>query len=223
MKTLRSLLLVTLIGLALPLGALAQANVNFSNSSRHPLRLTDGIMSPAGQILSGGSITQILGTASTATFGIGPASVRVELLAGTTANNLFPLLIGNNESLPFVTNTANATILGAQGSFPGGTTVALPTLPGFDGSAPVFFQFRAWSIGGDNALSLAERLNSGSGYAGISDIIAVTPALLPAIPTPLFGDNPNQWQGLTLYAVPEPATLTLIGLGLLLGFQSRRR
>lgn len=198
----------------------AQARVNFTNNSKYPLRLTDGTISQTGVILTAGSVTQTLGNASTATFGIGPASVRVELFAGLSSAHLTPVLIGSTANAWLVTNTANDYVEGAQGSFNGGSVLPLP---GVDGSAPLFFQFRAWSIGVDDAQSFSDRLLSGTGFAGISELISATPTLTPSIPAILFGSGPNQWQGLTLYTVvPEPATTSLFGLGLLAALAVRR-
>lgn len=191
-----------------------QASVNFANTSVNPIRITDATISQAGYFLTSGSVTQILGTASTAFFGIGPASVRVELLAGTTAGTLSAIPVGPFDlNAPYVTNYGG-TVSGFQGGVAGGSTLHLPTQPGFDGSVPVFFQFRAWSIGNDNALSYADRLLLGSGFAGTSEIISLTPASGVEVPSIMFGPGPNQWQGLTLYTVvPEPASLALLALG----------
>jgi hypothetical protein len=203
--------------------AAATTWVNFANSSFSPLRLTDGTISPSGEILSSGTITEVLGTGSVATFAIGPASVRVELLAGANPGALAPILIGINDDSLYVTNYGG-TLASAQGTFPGGTTVNLPPALEFNGSAPVFFKFRAWSIGLDDALSFSARLLSGAGFAGESEIIAPSPQASPAL-TALFGSGPNQWQDLTLYTViPEPTSLALVvaGWAVVAGVSRRR-
>lgn len=203
--------------------ASATTFVTFANSAHTALRLTDGTISPSGQILTAGTFSEVLGTGSTATFGIGPASVRVELLAGATPTTMAPILIGANSDTAFVTNTANTTLASAQGTFPGGAPFHLPAALEFDGSAPVYFKYRAWSIGADNALSFAARLLSGAGFAGESGIIAPAPQASPALTT-LFGPGPDQWQdSLLLYTVvPEPTAFTLLGLGLVAAGGFRR-
>jgi hypothetical protein len=95
----------------------------------------------------------------------------------------------------YVTNTA-ASFPSIQGTFTGGGDLSLPTQPGFDGTAPVFFQFRAWSIGSDNPLTFEDRLALGTGFAGYSETISVRPTLSPEFPAKLFGNELNQWHGL---------------------------
>jgi hypothetical protein len=218
MKTLKTFLATACLCGLVAADLRAQARVNFQATSTTPLLITDGLITSGG-FTTPGTITQILGTASTATFGIGPASVRVELLAGPTLELLAPVLIGINADAPYVTNYSG-TVASFQGGFSGG---AVLPLPGVDGSAPLIFQYRAWSIGPDNALSFADRLFSGSGFAGASELISVTPTTGVLLPAPLLGPGPDQWQSLTLYTVvPEPATLALLGLGLGLAIGLRR-
>jgi hypothetical protein len=196
-----------------------QARVNFAPTSATPLRITDGTITPLG-FTTPGTITQVLGTASTAAFGIGPASVRVELLAGTSSGSLASVLVGIDHNVAYVTNYSG-TVASFQGLFSGGAPLPLP---GFDGSAPVFFQFRAWSIGGDNPLSFDDRLLSGTGFAGSSETISVTPTVGVELPATLFGVGPNLWQGLTLYTVvPEPAAFALLSLALVVCVATRGR
>jgi len=162
-----------------------------------------------------------LGTASTAAFGIGPASVQVSLTAGLTSSSLAPVLIGTAANAPFVLNTASA-IAAAQGTFPSGSNLVLP---GFDGSAPVFLQMHVISLNG-----LAE---------GYSPIISVIPATGVATATPVFSAtaNPNAWDpfdvwgggfgGLSNFKIgvttPEPSSLALLGMSFSLMFFARRR
>jgi hypothetical protein len=216
MKSFRILLIVVAMTSITTANLFGQARVNFQATSTTPLRITDGTISSTGSILTSGSLTQILGTDSTAFFGIGPASARIELLAGTTAGTLSPIPIGAfDANLPYITNYGG-TVAGFQGGISGGSVLKLPEAPAFDGSAPVFFQFRAWSIGSDNPLTFADRLLSGTGFAGSSDIILVTPTVGVELPATLFGPGPEQWQGLTLYTVvPEPTAFALLMLGAL--------
>jgi hypothetical protein len=153
---------------------LAQGRINFSNTSATALKISNY------------AVTNILGSASTATFGIGPASVRVQLYAGLTSTALTPVSVGTCSCLPFVTNTASMIAV-AQGTFAGGNNLVLP----FDGSQPVYLQFTATSFNGI--------------YYGASPIIQVTPTLSPAAATPVFAAGANTastWNGLTLF-VPD--------------------
>jgi hypothetical protein len=182
MKTLRSIpqiltkqRIILLLGLFALLGANhspAQGRINFGNNSTTPLRITTWEGTP----------NVILGTASTAYFGIGPASVRIHLFAGLTSTTLSPVSIGTCSCLPYVTNYAG-TIASAQGTFPGGNNLQLA---GFDGSAPVFLQFTATSINGN--------------LYGMSPIIQVNLATGAAPSTSVFSSTPSAstWNGLTL-------------------------
>src|SRR6478735_5420971 len=104
----------------------AQGRINFSNSSATPLRIGSNW---------DGSGSVVLGTASTAQFGIGPASVRIQLFAGLTSNSLMPVSVGTCSCFSSVTNTSSM-IVSAQGTFPGGSNLVLP----FDGTQPVYLQ-----------------------------------------------------------------------------------
>lgn len=153
---------------------LAQGRINFNNSSATPLRISNG------------STTVVLGTASTATFGIGPASTRIQLFAGLTSTSLSPVLIGTGAgNLAYVTNTASTSAT-FQGTFPGGSNLVLP----FDGTQPVYLQFTATSLNGN--------------YYGQSPIILVNLATGVQIATTLFSATPNanQWDGLTFGTPP---------------------
>ena len=183
---------------------MAQGRINFSNTSVAPL-----------YIGFPGSFT-VLGTASTATFGIGPASVRIQLYAGLTSSSLSPVLIGTGADQLFVTNTATPIAI-AQGTFNGGSFLPLP---GFDGSTPAFLQMVFTSINGT--------------FYGQSSIIQVVPSLSPGV-TPVFGPpgTPNAWDSADLWdgisqisigiGVPEPSALALLGLGSALLLAARRR
>jgi hypothetical protein len=173
----------------------AQGRINFRNNSDTPLRIFDG------------DSMYVIGTATTAQFGIGPASMQIRLYAGLTPEDLSPVLIGTTANLEFVLNTASI-IPSAQGTFYGGDPVRLA---GFDGSQPVFLQFTATSTNGM--------------FSGQSPIIQVTPATGSANTTPVFNPvaDANHWDGLIIY-IPEPGTGTLLILGTVLGrtFRSRR-
>ena len=151
----------------------AQGRINFNNSSATPIRISNG------------SVTQILGTASTATFGIGPASARIQLFAGLSSDSLMPVSVGTCTCLPYVTNTASALAL-AQGTFSGGFNLVLP----FDGTQPVYLQMRADTINGM--------------YTSFSPIIRVNLATNVASATTVFGvpAGSNQWDGLTIGPLP---------------------
>lgn len=206
MKTKLSLLALGLMLNSVAVSDLAaQARINFSNTSASPL-----------YIGYPGSFT-VLGTASTATFGIGPASVRIQLFAGLTSTSLSPVLIGTGANQLYVTNTAS-TVASFQGLFAGGN--ALP-LPGFDGSTPAFLQMQFTSINGM--------------FYGQSSIIQVVPSLSPILATAVFGtpgtpdawDSADLWDGISGISigigVPEPSALALVGVSGCLMFLARRR
>jgi hypothetical protein len=171
---------ICLIGVA---SVMAQGRIVFANSSATPIRISNE---------TDGSASVVLGTASTAQYGIGPASVEIRLLVGLTAESLTPVLVGTAADQQFVLNTSSTLAL-AQGTFAGGNPLPLP----YEG--PVFMQFTATSINGQ--------------YFGASSIIQVTPALSPNSPTAVFGVGPNLWSGLTMTIVPEPSSMALAGLG----------
>jgi hypothetical protein len=168
--------MVVLTGMLCGEALFAQGRINFGNSSASPLKISNG------------SITQVLGTASTAYFGIGPASVQIRLFAGLTSNSLQPMLIGSAGNQEYVLNTASA-VASAQGTFAGGNPLVLP----FDGTQPVYLQFRANSINGT--------------YTTHSPIILVNLATNTQISTPVFGAtaSSNRWDGLTIGPLPLSA------------------
>jgi hypothetical protein len=87
---------------------LAQGRINFNNANAtSPIRIGFG------------PTTQILGTASTATFGIGP------------------LLIGTAGTAEYVLNSGNTTLAAAQGTFPGGSTLNVGA------TSPMYLRFTA--------------------------------------------------------------------------------
>jgi len=176
-------------------GVLAQGRINFNNSSATPWRII------------GFGADEVLGTASTAHFGIGPASAWVQLYAGLTSSSLSPVLIGSGANQLYVTNTAS-TLASAQGTFNGGFNLPLQ---GFDGSAPVFLQMFAQSFDGS--------------YFGFSPIIQVIPAVGVATATPVFSTtaDASHWNGLRIVDLPEPSALALVGMSFSMMFLTRRR
>jgi len=199
---------------------MAQARVNFSNNSSTPIRIG---------VASDGSGSVVLGTASTALFGIGPASTRIRLYASANSSDLgtqstldlaanynnfsplamslSPVLIGSTASFTSVTNTS-ATFASVQGAFSGGTIVPIPGNTG----TPMFFRFTAETLNGF--------------YAGVSSIIQVTPSLSPELPENMFAAGPDTastWGGITMVIVtPEPSALALLGLGSVMILRRRR-
>jgi hypothetical protein len=188
----KKILLTTALCLIGAASLMAQGRINFANTSATGLRISPN---------QDGSASILLGTGSTAQFGIGPGSTIITLSAGLTSSSLAPVLIGT--TLPYgnlsqVTNTTSG-IASAQGTFPGGSNLGLQ---GYDGSAPVFLQFTARSING--------------AYAGTSSIIQVNLATGLATATTLFvagANTASTWGGLTMVPVPEPSSMALAGLG----------
>lgn len=179
----------------------AQGRINFSNSSATPIRISNG------------TTTVILGTASTASFGIGPASTRIQLYASLNSSELVgffpsvsPVLIGTGANQSAVTNTASVAGF-AQGTFPGG---AVLPLAGFDGSQPVYLKFTGLAINGM--------------FWGESPIIQVNLATGSDPATEVFSTTADgsHWNGLTI-GVPEPSALALVGVSGWLMFLARRR
>jgi hypothetical protein len=189
---------------------LAQARINFANSNLTPLRIHD----------YSNDTWVTLGAASMPLFGIGPASVRIQLLVGLTPSSLSPALIGPGADQLFVTNSASSLAM-FQGTFNGGTSLPLP---GFDGTTVAFLQMTFTSVNGS--------------FYGQSSIIQVVPSLLPNIATSVFGapNTPNAWDagdpwdGISQLAievtVPEPSALALLGssfFAILLALRATRR
>jgi hypothetical protein len=185
----KKLLVTTAICLIGVSSMMAQGRINFNNTSASPIRIS------ANQ---DGSASVVLGTASTAAFGFGPASAQIRLFAGLTSTSLAPVLIGSGANLEFVLNTANTALAAVQGTFPGGSNLGLA---GYDGNAPVFLQFIASTA--DNS------------YRGVSSIIQVNLATGLATATAVFGPNAtaSTWNGVTMTPVPEPSSMALAGLG----------
>jgi hypothetical protein len=186
----KKILITTAICLIGAASMMAQGRIAFANNSQSRLFVQSDSIN--------GGTPVILGTASTALFGIGPASVEIRLFAGLTSSSLQPVLIGTAANQEFVLNTSS-TLGAAQGTFAGGGNLALA---GFDGSAPVFLQFTATQI-------------NGGAYRGVSPIIQVSLATGAAPSTAVFGATAtaSTWNGLTLTPVPEPSSMALAGLG----------
>jgi hypothetical protein len=147
-----------------------------------------------------------------------PASIRVQLWVGPTAASLAPVLVGTSSSWNYATNSDSVLAI-LSGTFPGGNVV----LPIYDGSTPLYFRARAWTIDPDDQTSYADRWASGTGYAGQTPIITGTPTPVPQIPLVLWGTGPNQWDGLTLFRVPEPSSFALVALGVVMALLRRRK
>jgi hypothetical protein len=178
----------------------AQGRINFNNTSATGIRITSNV---------DGSGSVLLGMASTAKFGFGPASVRIQLFAGLTSSSLTPVLIGSQANQPYVTNTASV-VAAAQGTFAGGFNLPLA---GFDGSQPVFLQFY---------VSPVEAF--GWAYA-VSPIIQVNLATGLALATEVFSTtaDASHWNGITITPIPEPTVATLVGFSVLLASFRRLR
>jgi hypothetical protein len=168
---------------------MAQGRIIFNNNSNTRLLISNP------EINAGA--TSILGTASTAAFGIGPGSVQIRLFAGLTSSSLSPVLIGTAADQQFVLNTTSG-IASAQGTFAGGGNLPLA---GFDGSAPVFLQYTALAVNGS--------------YSGSSSIILVNLASGAALSTAVFTgvESASTWGSLTLTPIPEPSSMALAGIG----------
>jgi len=149
--------------------------------------------------------------------------------AGNYVVGLFVGAAGANYSSLNPVGTANNS--GIAGRFSGGGSYVLPAP--YDGSAPVAFQVRAWSVGlGANWSAVSSKLESydgtgnakanfafapGTYFLGSSSIGSVLPATGIGVPPALFGTGAGQVGGFNMnevIPVPEPGTLALIGLGL---------
>lgn len=184
-------LCLSFLTLGITFSALAQGRINFANTSATPIRI------------SSGGTTLVLGTASTAAFGIGPASVRIQLYASLNSSDLgglfppgAPVLIGIGANQASVTNTAS-TVAIAQGTFSGGLNLPLA---GFDGSQPVFLKMTGIAINGT--------------FWGESPIIQVNLATGSDAAAQVFSPvaDASHWNGLII-GVPEPASGVLLGWG----------
>lgn len=191
----KKLILTTAICLVGAATVMAQGRIAFNNSSTTPLRISPN---------QDGSGAVILGTASTNTFGIGPAAAQIQLFAGLSSSSLSSVLIGTGANLDFVRNTTS--LLGVlQGTFTGGGNLPLA---GYDGSAPVYLQYRATATGAAGAW-----LNVP--FSGESTIALVNLAVGASPATVVFAATPDasHFSSLTLVPVPEPSTFALAGLG----------
>jgi hypothetical protein len=207
MRAIIKILLFALVSGLPTANCLGQARINFSNSSATPLRI--------GFLGEQESQTSIIGTASTARFGVGPGSMEIRLFAGLTPWSLAPVPIGSGANQEFVLNSSSGLAI-AQGTFQGGSVLSLHGNYG----SPIYLQFTVsgTSIGGYD-------VPAGFPLWARSSVILVNPTMAPEPPANpwSFTPLPNTWQGLTIYIMPEPTTGSLLLLGLLLGFQSRRQ
>jgi hypothetical protein len=198
----KKLLVTTAIFLVGAASMMAQGRIAFQNTSATGIRISNPLIN--------GGASVILGTASTALFGIGPASVQISLMAGTSAASMVPVMIGTAANQPFVLNSASL-VATFQGTFAGGNPLPLA---GFDGLTVAYLQMSIVSLNGL--------------YAGVSPIIQVTPVLTPAVATGVFSATvlPNTWNLNTdfhLVPVPEPSSMVLAGLGAASLLMFRRR
>ena len=185
----KKILVTTAVCLLAVASSMAQGRIAFANNSLSRILVSN----PA---INGGTPV-ILGTASTALFGFGPASTQIRLFAGLSSSSLSPVLVGTAANAEFVLNTSS-TIASAQGTFAGGGNLPLA---GFDGTAPVFLQFTA---------------TGPNGYFGASTIIQVSLATGGAPSTAVFGATAtaSTWNGVTMAPpIPEPSSMALAGLG----------
>jgi hypothetical protein len=139
--------------------------------------------------------------------------------AGSGFSSLWPVAYATNSTL--------------AGRFSGGANLVLPG--GFDGSATIAFQVRAWSKalgftwsdvvfntfdsydGTGNAFSYSYIAPPGKCYLGCSTIGYVTPAMGLGVSSALFGTAPGQIGGFVMeevFSMPEPSTAALAGLAL---------
>lgn len=200
-------ILIALALTAVTSAALAQGKVQFSNLTASTS--ANGLLS----IASGGSIAAGL-MPSTTTYASG---FYIGFFAGATGTSA--------DQLTLVKSTMNHATL--AGKFAGGTadfgTAASP-----DG-APKAYVARAWSAnwGSDWAVvkTIVANNTVADGYYGQSVLGTITPGIPPATAPGMFGVAPKI-QGFTLnfYPVPEPASASLVGLGLagLLIFRRRK-
>jgi hypothetical protein len=182
---------------------MGDGRIIFWNTRTTPLLINNGQISWSGDltqdpVITPGPTTQVLGAASTAAFGIGPASTEIRLYAGLTSSSMVPIAIGSGGS-DYVLNTANTTIASVQGTFIGGDagTVDLGLPEGM-----VFLRFTATSINGL--------------YLGVSPIIETYARDLPGTPSNVFTDlGPvlGHWDSVTMYAIPEPTSVALLSVG----------
>ena len=195
--------------------AKAQGRVNFSNGSATAIQISDVWFQydwDAQEWIKHGSVTNVLGTASTATFGFGPASAQIRLFAGLTSVALSPVLIGSGADQPFVSNSAS-TVAGAQGLFSGGSNLALT---GFDGGQPVYLQFNVSVPNSMEYTSKIIRVDLATGGAPATQLFSATPTA-------------NQWGGILLgypelfVEIPEPSSLSLLGCGCAAMLIARRK
>lgn len=214
----KKLLIATALCAITAISGFAQGTMNVSASSSYPLRISNG------------SVTNTLGTGSTANFGIGPGSALVQLWVGpATATSLSQMFLANASiGTPYVTNTSSA-LAAVQGSWSIGNP---ETLSGYSfGTAQgdtISWCVVAWTIN-TGATTYAQAIAGSTGYAGQTAIYNnYVLAGGATTPTATFGANPGfQAQQLVLNpvsVVPEPSTFALAGLGLagLLIFRRRK-
>jgi hypothetical protein len=130
-------------------------------------------------------------------------------------------------------NNTGATPLTIEGVLPAPASIRVQLWVGPTAAslAPVLvgtssswnYATNSWTIDPDDQTSYADRWASGTGYAGQTPIITGTPTPVPQIPLVLWGTGPNQWDGLTLFRVPEPSSFALVALGVVMALLRRRK
>jgi len=198
MKKLATLFAMIVVSLGT---ALAQGTIDFHNPNTSPLRVQD----------AAGNVTTVGAAGSP----LAQGSVRVGLFLGpATATSWAQMTM-----ITFITNSSSTLPL-FVGTFNGGVPY---TVAGHPQNEVTSFAFAAWSIS-SGALTYADAIASGQGYAGLSAIgqnyVLGGGATSPAL---TFGSGPGQIQGFTLVPVPEPSTIALGLLGAAALFLRRRK
>lgn len=193
--------LITTLLLAASLPAFSQGFLTWGNN---PTGFRAPIYGPApGATTLSVSGQSSLGTPSGSTVYAGP------LLSGTGytfAVYVGPVSAADSSALTLLVSTTFRTGTGAlpNGLVNGGTV----TVPGVGPGNPVKFQIRAW----DNKGGTADF--AGADIKGVSSVI--TSAALGGIDTAgniVSTPATTGWNSFNIYAVPEPSTFVLAGLG----------
>jgi hypothetical protein len=147
---------------------------------------------------------------------LGPGSVLVTLWIaanGAPLNSLQMVAVGTNST---------STLTAAVGTFNLGNPFALAAP--WDGTSKIELLYRAWNIY-DGATSIQDIMFSpgyhGPAYSGQSALLTDF-SLGTGVQVPPATFGPGLLQGITLALVPEPSTLTLLGIGAVVLFQMRR-